>query len=116
MPEIEFVSLIRLIQVPEKYQGARVRVVGWGAVEFEHQALYATADDFRHAVTKNALWLDIRSDERTRKLHGKCVLVEATFDGENRGHLGMFSGCLADVTRAEIWSEGHDPRKEPPAA
>lgn len=112
MSEIEFVSLIRLIQVPEKYHGAKVRVVGFGAVEFEHQALYATADDFRHAVTKNALWLDLKNDAESRKLHGKCLLVEATFDKDNMGHLRMFSGCLARVTRSEIWSEGRDPGKD----
>jgi hypothetical protein len=112
MSEIEFVSLIRLIQVPEKYDGVRVRVVGFAAVEFEHQALYVSREDLRHAVTKNALWLDIPVTEEAKKLDGKCLLVEATFDKESRGHLGMCSGTLARVSRAEVWSEGRDPEKE----
>lgn len=116
MSEIELVSLIRLIQVPEKYHGKEVRVVGFGAVEFEHQALYVSLDDLRHAVTKNGLWLDIPVSKEAQKLNGKCLLVEATFDMGRRGHLGMFSGCLSDVTRAVIWSEGRDPHKEPPPA
>ncbi|MBI5442743.1 MAG: hypothetical protein HY900_16210 [Deltaproteobacteria bacterium] len=113
MPEIEFVSLIRLIQVPEKYHGARVRVVGYSAVEFEHKALYVSPDDVRNAVTKNGLWLDLPINEETKKLSGKYLLVEATFDKDNKGHLRMFSGCLAGVTRAEVWSEGRDPEKAP---
>lgn len=116
MSEIEFVSLIRLIQVPEKYHGAKVRVVGFASVEFEHQALYVSRDDLRHAVTKNALWLDIPVTEEAKKLDGKCLLVEATFDMESRGHLGMCSGTLARATRVEVWSEGRDPRKEPPGS
>ena len=116
MSEIEFVSLIRLIQVPEKFHGKRVRVVGHGGVEFEHQALYASRDDLRHAVTKNALWLDLPVTEEAKALNGKCLLVEATFDKESLGHLGMFSGTLAEVTRAEVWSEGRDPEKARPGS
>ena len=113
MSEIEFISLIRLIQVPEKYHGKKVRVVGYGVVEFEHKALYVSPDDVRNAVTKNGLWLDLPINDETKKLSGKCLLVEATFDMDNRGHLKMFSGCLAGATRAEVWSEGRDPEKAP---
>jgi hypothetical protein len=114
MSEIEFISLIRLIQVPEKYHGQKVRVVGYGAVEFEHKALYVSSEDVRNAMTKNGLWLDLPINETTKKLSGRYLLVEATFDKDNLGHLKMFSGCLAAVTRAEVWSEGRDPEKAPP--
>lgn len=114
MSEIEFVSLIRLIQVPAEYHGKRVRVVGYGSVEFEHKALYISPVDLRNLVTKNGLWLDLPINEATKKLNGKCLLVEATFDKDNLGHRRMFSGFLAGVTRAEVWSEGRDPEKAPP--
>jgi len=31
----------------------------------------------------------------------------------DRVHRRMFSGFLAGVTRAEVWSEGRDPEKAP---
>lgn len=114
MSEIEFVSLIRLIQVPEQYHGKKVRAVGHGAVEFEHKALYVSADDLRNAITKNALWLDVPLDAQTKKLNGKVLLVEATFDKDHLGHLKLFSGCLAKVTRAEVWTEREGRGPAPP--
>jgi hypothetical protein len=113
MSEIEFVSLIRLIQVPEKYHGKKVRVVGYARIEFEHKALYVSLEDLRHGVTKNSLWLDMPVTEELKALDRKCLLVEATFDKERLGHLKLCSGTLAGVTRAEVWSEGRDPEKDP---
>ena len=111
MSDIEFVSLIRVIQVPEKYHGKKIRVIGFGAVEFEHKALYVSAADRRNALTKNGIWLDVPINEGTKKLNGKYLLAEGIFDKDNKGHLKMFSGCLSYVTRIEVWSEGKDPEQ-----
>ena len=113
MSEIAFLSLIRLIQVPEQYHGKRVRVVGYGVVEFERKALYISSEDQKNAVTKNALWLDLPINEETKKLSRQVLLVEATFDKDRRGHLKRYSGCLASVTRAEVWAEGQQETAPP---
>ncbi len=113
MSAIEFISLIRLIQVPEQYHGKQVRVVGYAVVEFERKALYISADDARNALTKNAVWLNFPLTDANRKLSGKYVLVEGTFDKDNKGHLKLYSGSLKDVTRFELWSEGKDEKEKP---
>ncbi len=105
MSEIEFVSLIRVIQVPEHYHGKLIRVVGIGAVEFEHKALYISTEDLKKAITKNGVWMDLAVSEETKKLNGKCILVEGVFDKDNMGHLKLFSGSIKEIRRAEIWSE-----------
>jgi len=61
-------------------------------------------------VTKNGLWIDVPSNEATRKLNGKYVIVEGVFDPTRKGHLGMWSGMIKEVSRFELWS---DPEQKP---
>jgi hypothetical protein len=113
MAEMLFVSLIHILQNPEQYADKPVRVVGVASVKFEVTGLYVSQDDMRNAVTKNALWIEVPSNEETRKLSGKYVIVEGVFDPKRKGHLGMWSGTIKDVTRFELWS---DPAAKPAAA
>jgi len=110
MAEILFVSLIHIIQNPEKYAEQHVRVVGVASIKFEITGLYISEADMRNAVTKNGLWIDVPSNEATRKLNGKYVIVEGVFDPSRKGHLGMWSGMIKDVSRFELWS---DPEQKP---
>jgi hypothetical protein len=103
MAEIKFISLIQLIQHPEKYHDQPVRVIGAALLVFESKALFVTSEDLQKAVTKNAVWLDVELKDETKKLSNKHVLVEGVFDKENLGHLKMYSGTITKVKRLEEW-------------
>ena len=95
------VSLLQLIATPSEYGGKVVRVIGFCHLEFEGNGLYLHREDFERAISKNAIWLDVDRDKQA--LSDQYVLVEGTFDGRGRGHLGMFAGSLTDVSRIERW-------------
>jgi hypothetical protein len=103
MDEIQFISLIQLIQEPKKYHEKMVRVIGIAVFKFEAKAVYVTPDDLNHAVTKNAIWLDVELTEEAKKLNKEYVLVEGVFDKDDLGHLKLYSGALSKVSRLEKW-------------
>jgi len=100
------VSLVQLIANPTEYHGKLVRVIGFCRLEFEGNALYLHREDFERSIAKNAVWLSIGwpVPEPRRHLSDEYVLVEGTFDGENRGHMSAFSGELRSITRMERWA------------
>jgi hypothetical protein len=92
MSTVIMISLIHLIQHPEVYHEKHVRFVAFASIQFERKALYISAEDYRAAITKNAIWLDIPVTEETGKL----------------GHLKLYSGTLEQVSRIELWAPGPD--------
>ena len=108
---ILFISLLRLIQSPDEYHLATVRVIGFATLEFEGKALYINREDYENAITKNAIWLDVELTESVRKLDKKYVLVEGLFDKDKLGHLRMYSGTIKNIGRLEEWKG--DPRGVP---
>jgi hypothetical protein len=112
--EILFISLIRLIQSPDEYHLAKVRVIGFATFEFEGKALYINREDYENAITKNAIWLDVELTEAVRRLNKKHVLVEGLFDKDKLGHLRMYSGTIKNIKRLEEWKG--DPRQVPAEA
>jgi hypothetical protein len=115
MAELLFVSMIHVLQNPEKYAEQSIRVIGVASIKFEVTGLYISESDMRNSVTKNGLWLDVPSNDVTRKLNGKFVIVEGVFDPTRKGHLGMWSGMIKTVSRFELWSDP-DQKAEPPKA
>jgi uncharacterized secreted protein with C-terminal beta-propeller domain len=100
------VSLINLIATPEKYDGKWVQVEGVCSFEFEGNALYLSRDDRNHLITKNAIWAswDTLGAQPYDlpfmfKFDGRHVLVEGYFDSNSKGHMGLFSGAITNVTR-----------------
>lgn len=96
------VSLITLIANPDRYEGRVVRVIGFVQLEFEGNAIYLHEEDFRRAITDNALWLDAPKNFRGYEA-GSYAIVEGTFTSKQHGHMGMFSGEIMNVTRLEPW-------------
>jgi hypothetical protein len=109
-----FVSLITILQNPDRFDGQKVKVIGFASLTFEGKALYVSEEAYRAALTKNGVWLSTELDEAKRKLHEKFVLVEGTFDAKSLGHLKMFSGTIREITRLERWSEPAKPKDAPP--
>jgi len=103
---ISEVSIQELMAAPDKFNGARVRVIAPCSIEFEGAALYATEEAQRARATRQAVWLQLKwplLPER-RSLNGKYVLVEGRFVSELSGHEGIFQGAIVDVTSLEASS------------
>lgn len=101
------VSLIQLIANPGDYDGKVVRVIGYVRLEFEGNAVYLHEDDSKHAIHGNGLWLSVTDDIRTRskEFDRKYVIIEGAFDAKMKGHKGLWSGSLREISRFDVWSE-----------
>jgi hypothetical protein len=102
------VSIIRLIAAPKDYAQKVVRVVGYLSIEFEGDAIYLHEEDFRRSLTTNALSIGATPETRKKleKLSGQYVIVVGVFDPSDHGHMGLFSGGIGDITRADAWKPG----------
>ena len=96
-------SLINLIATPERFHGKYVRVEGIGNLAFEGNALYFSKDDYEYHHSKNAVWLNVKSDfyPENVQYNGKVVRVEGQFDMNDDGHFDLFSGSLKNITLYE---------------
>ncbi|HJQ19130.1 MAG TPA: hypothetical protein VJ867_02205 [Gemmatimonadaceae bacterium] len=102
-------SLIELIARPEPFDGKPVRVIGFVNFEFEGNAIYVSRSDWENHIASNGLWIDpptgYESDSASSRKtpNQQYVIVEGTFRGAQRGHMGMWSGAIEKVTRLEAW-------------
>jgi hypothetical protein len=107
----EDVSMIRLIAAPERYDGKKVRVIGFACLGFEADVVFIHEDDYRRAIPKNALAL--RLTDQAGKMfdlkaaHLKYVIVEGTFSAAEMGHMRAASGGIVNVTRLQPWDYGN---------
>jgi hypothetical protein len=99
------VSMIQLIASPQQYEGANVRLIGFLNLEFEGDALYLHREDYDRAIPSNGIWIELTDSQRreSAKLGGGYVIVEGIFRAGDRGHLGIFSGSIHEVTRVQSW-------------
>jgi hypothetical protein len=106
-------SLIQLIANPDKYDGKFVRVIGFVRLEFEGNAMYLHREDYENSLLKNAVWIDPTSEmmKQREKFDKKYVLLEGTFDAKRFGHMGLFSGELHQLKRADVWPHGQGTQK-----
>lgn len=108
-PEFVWVSLINLIATPAEYNSRKVIVSGWLTIEFENMSLCLAAIA---PSSKECLWIEINESTDSNRqvevgetvgawktLSGQRVAVQATFDKENTGHLGAWSGALHRIVR-----------------
>jgi len=103
--ELKDVSMIQLIANPQQYDGKPIRVIAFLNLEFEGNALYLHREDFDKSLLSNAVWisLDDLQIRTSKKFSGRYVLVEGVFSAKDRGHLGIFSGSIQQVTRLQSW-------------
>lgn len=93
------VSLIALLVNPKEHHGRYVSVTGVLRLEFEANALYVSAEDAKHQLSANCLWVEVNKEvyKSRRRLQRRYVTVIARFSSQNRGHMGAFGGALEDV-------------------
>lgn len=105
--QITSASIVALIANPDRYDGKLVRIIGFLRIEFEGNVIYLHQSDYEHAISSNGLWAEI--DMMRKDLDKKYVLIEGTFDAGNHGHMGMFSGAITKIRRAQVWSHPQKP-------
>jgi hypothetical protein len=105
--EAHDVSIVRLIASPQDYARKLVRVVGYVSIGFEGDAIYLHEEDFKRSLTTNALWLQAKPEmmKELSKLSRQYIVLEGVFDPSDAGHLGLFSGTIRDITRADSWPQ-----------
>ena len=103
------VSIIQLISSPKDYKGKTVRVIGIGNLEFEGNAVYLNREDWNNSISKNGLWIELGSSatsyDEAKNWNGKYVIIEGIYKPEKKGHFGMWSGAIIDITRYELWEK-----------
>ena len=99
------VTLVQLIANPEKFDERLIRVIGFLRLAFEGDVLYLHREDYENAILGNGIWVnvtpEITKERVTLNLH--YVLLEGVFSSSNRGHMGMWSGAIKQIRRAELW-------------
>lgn len=95
------VSMISLIATPERYEGKLVRVRGYMHLEFEGDGLYLHRDDEKYALYNNGVWVGPFTSPPPKNANNKYVLIEGRFSGKDKGHMGLWSGAIRDVTRCD---------------
>ncbi|GAB5562454.1 MAG: hypothetical protein SynsKO_41010 [Synoicihabitans sp.] len=99
------VSMMRLLGSPEEFHGKRIRVIGFVHLEFEGDGIYLHREDFNQRIYKNGLWISALPEvrEKLQSLNDRYVFVEGIFRTDQKGHMGLWSGSIMDVSIAFEW-------------
>jgi hypothetical protein len=103
---VQDVSVLRLIANPQPYDGKRVRFIGFLRLEFEGDAIYLHREDYQHQISQNALWINLPHDmtkQEQQAVNMHYVICAGVFQASKHGHMGMFSGEIAEITRLQSW-------------
>ncbi|WP_157724149.1 hypothetical protein [Winogradskyella sediminis] len=101
-------SLVNLIATPGKYHEKKIQIIGYVNVEFEGNGIYLHKDDYDHGIYSNGFWISIDKNIRQQiadeKMNKSYVLLEGTFNMNQRGHMGLWSGEIENITRIIKWN------------
>ena len=100
------VTLVQLIANPDRFDGKLIRVIGFLRLEFEGDVLYLHREDYENAILGNGIWVSVTPAVAKQKatLNMNYVLLEGVFSSGDRGHMGMWSGAIKQIRRAELWA------------
>jgi hypothetical protein len=99
------VAMVSLISDPQRFDGQLIRVIAFLRLDFEGNVLYLHREDYEQAILPNGIWIALTDEQKTKakKLSNSYVIAEGTFSSKDKGHKGMWSGSLHDVTRLDRW-------------
>lgn len=99
------VTMVQLIANPQKFDGKLIQVIGFLRLEFEGNVLYLHREDYEYAILGDGIWVNVTPEimKQSRTLNLKYVLLEGSFSSNERGHMGMWSGTVTRIRRAEPW-------------
>jgi hypothetical protein len=105
------VTLVQLIANPEKFDGKLVRVIGFLRLEFEGNVLYLHREDYENAILGDGIWVDVTPEitKQSKTLNMHYVLFVGIFSSSDKGHMGMWSGTIKKIRRAELWRSHRQP-------
>lgn len=114
-----FVSMVRLLAVPERYDGMVLRTVGYATFGFENNFLFLHQEDARRGVYINALSLSSPPKLEGGGVgpeEGLYVLVEGRFTAsdETTSRMGRPVASLSNITRIQEVDEVGPEPQEPP--
>lgn len=100
------VTLVQLIANPQPFDGKLIRVIGFLRIEFEGDVLYLHREDYENAILGDGIWVEVTPEmtKQTKVLSMNYVLLEGVFNSNERGHMGMWSGTISRIRRAQLWS------------
>jgi hypothetical protein len=103
------VSMIQLIANPQQFDGKPIRLLAYLNLEFEGDALFLHREDFDKGLWSNALSISLEDHHfpKVKRLSRGYVMVEGIFSAKIRGHFGMFSGSVQQVTRIQKYERPH---------
>jgi hypothetical protein len=111
----EGVSLVELLCQREKWDGKAIRVVGFGHLEFEGQALYLHQEDCEWRTSMNSVALDVpSSDPAFLRWNDRYVVVEGIFKAWARGPgaASLRAGMIGQVSRYDPRPTAEELRRE----
>jgi len=108
-------GLVELLAVPSNYEGQVIRTIGFLGIEFEDDALYLHAEDYRYGLQKNSFALRLSEAQRSqfKSLSGRYVIVEGTLHVKGLERNDIWSGAIGNVTRLEAWPIDRGRRSKP---
>jgi hypothetical protein len=98
------VSIVSLLANPEKYDGKKVRLIGYFQDRFEGRAIFLTRDDARINNHANSIWVEEVSagtNNAIEPVRKGFIRIDGTFKSYPHGgggHFGMWSGTLSIIT------------------
>jgi len=92
-------SIIDLIANPDLFDGKRIRTFGYIHFEFEGNGIYLHHEDYARSLYANGLWVNLAQNVSRAECQDRYALVEGTFRARDRGHLGLWSGAIGEITR-----------------
>jgi len=92
-------SMIDIIANPDLFDGKRIRTFGYIHFEFEGNGIYLHQEDYTRSLYVNGLWVNLAKNSSPTGCQDRYVLVEGTFRARDRGHMGLWSGAINDITR-----------------
>lgn len=99
------VSLRKLYNNPDKYNGKVISVTGFMIIEFERTAIYDIKNRNRKNKTNLKYWL-IMSKKDIHKLEEECThkytTVIGQFNKNIKGHFESFNGSITNIRNIEL--------------
>jgi hypothetical protein len=96
-----FVSLVDLIAQKDAFHNRAVAASGFLVLEDEYCGLFLSREDARYGITKNGVWVGFSSNllasMDVRSFGEQYVFVSGTFDKQEQGHMGAWSGKIGNI-------------------
>ncbi|MGA8269216.1 MAG: hypothetical protein WCC76_16050 [Candidatus Acidiferrales bacterium] len=105
------VTMVQLIANPQKFDGKVIRVIGFLRLEFEGNVLYLHREDYENSILGDGIWVNVTPEMKKQSdvLNMHYVILEGFFSSRDHGHMGMWSGTITQIRRADVWLSHRHP-------